>query len=211
MKCVLCHQRSGKRYCPAVRGYICPPCCGREREVSIECPFDCVYLQEAHRYELERAEPPTQLPYAAHDVPRDFLHEKEPFIGGLSHWLMRSALNNPGVVDADLRTTLDALIRTYETLSSGLVYETLPEGPLRVNLYRELQKFVEDWRKQESQRTGLEAIRDGDVLRSLVFLGRLAQAHDNHRPRGKAFVSFLRRVFPETTTQQSQRLIIAGA
>ncbi len=211
MKCVLCNQRSGKRYCPGVRGYICGPCCGTEREVSIECPFDCVYLQEAHRRELERAEPPTEVPYAGHEVPRDFVHEKEPFIGGLSHSLLRYAMNNPGMVDADAQATLDALVRTYETLSSGLVYETLPEGSLRVNLYRELQKFFEDWRKQESQRAGMEVIRDGDVLRSLVFLGRLALVHDNRRPRGKAFVSFLRRVFPEPTTQQSQRLIIPGA
>lgn len=211
MKCVLCQQRSAKRNCPGVRGYICALCCGKEREVSIECPFECVHLQEAHRYELERAERPAEVAHASHDVPDAFVQEKEPFIGAMSVALLRTALESPGVVDADVRVALDALIRTYETLASGLFYETLPEGPWQVSLYRELQQFVETWREEESRRAGMVVVRDGDVLRSLVFLRRLAQAHDNRRPRGKAFLSFLRRVFPQTAAQQSQSVILPGS
>lgn len=210
MKCLLCQQRNGKRHCPGVRGYICPLCCGQEREVSIECPFECVYLQEAHRYELARAEPATELPYAAHQIPDDFLQEKEPFIGGLAVTLLQSALDTQSMVDTDLRAALDALIRTCETLSSGLFYETLPEGPARVNLYREMQNFVEKWREEELRRTGMTMTRDADVLRSLVFLGRLAQAHDNRRPRGKSFLALLRRLYPQAVARHSQSVVIPG-
>lgn len=211
MKCVLCKQRSAKRNCPGVRGYICALCCGTAREVTIECPFECPYLQEAHRYELARAAPPTEVPHASHEVPDSFVREKEPFIGAMSVTLLRWALDTPGVVDADLRAALDAMIRTFETLGSGLYYETLPETPLQVNIYRELQKFVENWRQQESRQAGTVTVRDSDVLRALVFLRRLAGAHDNGRPRGKAFVSFLRRVFPEAVAQQSQGVILPGS
>jgi len=210
MKCSLCKQRTAKRHCPSVRKYICAICCGTEREVSLDCPLDCVYLQEAYRHEMERAEPPKEPPYAAHQVPDEFLREKEPFIGSMALTLLRYSLANPGVWDADLRAVLDALVRTYETLSSGLLYETLPEGPLRVSLYRELQKFVEEWREEEEKKAAFSLTQDGDVLRSLVFLGRLAQAHNNQRPRGRSFVAFLRRTFPEVVARQSRSLIIPG-
>lgn len=210
MKCVLCQQRSARRECPGVHGSICAICCGEQREVTIECPLDCVYLQDAHRHELGKHEPPAEIPYAGHDVSNDFLREKEPFIGSLALRLLEYAMENRVAVDADLRAALDALIRTYQTASSGLVYETLPEGPLRVGLYRGLQDFIAKWREAETQRAGLSSLRDGDVLRSLVFLARLSLMHDNRRPRGKAFLTFLRHAFPGVAAREQQGLIVPG-
>jgi hypothetical protein len=211
MKCVLCKQRAGKRYCPGVQAYICPLCCGQEREVSIDCPFECTFLQQAHRFEMERREPPAEMAFASHEVPRHFVEENQRFIGGLAATLLKTAVEIPGIRDEDLRAVLDSQIRTYETLSTGLVYETLPDGPSRIHVYRELQKFVEHWRKEESERSGVTGPRDGDVLRSLVFLRRLAQRHDNGRPRGRLFYGFLRRMFPNVVGTETQSLIVPGA
>ncbi len=227
MKCVLCQQRSGKRYCPGVQGYICPLCCGQEREVSIDCPFECAFLQQAHRFEVERRQPPAEIAFASHEVPRHFVEEKQRFISGLAVTLLEAALelssstapaagqSSPlvlgGVRDEDLRAALDSLIRTYETLSTGLVYETLPEGPVRLRLYHGLQEFIEQFRKEEAERAGMALTRDGDVLRSLVFLRRLAQRHDNGRPRGRLFLGFLRRMFPHIPERHAQSVIVAGA
>ncbi len=210
MECTLCKQRSGKRYCPGVRGYICTLCCGTEREVSIDCPFECVHLQEAYRNEQQRAEPPEKVAYSENELPEGFVQEHQTFIGAMAVNLLGSATERPGTIDDDLRAVLDSLIRTYQTISSGLVYETLPDGPARVETYRRIQAFVQDWRKQESERTGISVLRDGEVLRSLVFLGRLAQVHDNHRSRGKSFLAFLRRTFPAAVARQQQNLIVPG-
>ena len=47
MACPLCEKRKPKRPCPARGDLICARCCGEQREVSIECPFDCSYLRES--------------------------------------------------------------------------------------------------------------------------------------------------------------------
>ena len=51
MSCAICEKRKEKRFCPAVHGRICPQCCGEQREVTLDCPSDCVYLQQAREHE----------------------------------------------------------------------------------------------------------------------------------------------------------------
>lgn len=212
MACLICEQRAAKRNCPAVRGAICSLCCGREREVSLECPFECIHLQEGHRHELQRREPPPEVVHPAHELPRGFAEEKSRLLGGLAVTLLGQALGLRGIVDEDLRKTLDALIRTYETLSTGLVYETLPEGTLRVHIYAAVQGFLARLREEESRAAGMTVTRDSDVLRALVFLARLAEHHNNQRPRGRSFIAFLHRSFPIVTEAEApSSLIVPGA
>jgi hypothetical protein len=54
VSCVICEKRKEKRFCPAVHGRICPQCCGENREITLDCPSDCVYLQQARERELPR-------------------------------------------------------------------------------------------------------------------------------------------------------------
>jgi len=51
MSCALCEKRKEKRFCPALHDRICPQCCGEQREVTLDCPSDCVYLQQAREHE----------------------------------------------------------------------------------------------------------------------------------------------------------------
>lgn len=53
-KCVYCHERKGKRPCPALDGLICSPCCGEHRMTRISCPSDCVYLDTNTEYQQKR-------------------------------------------------------------------------------------------------------------------------------------------------------------
>lgn len=53
-KCLYCHERKGKRPCPALRGAICSQCCGTHRVVSIACHSDCVYLDMNVEYQQKR-------------------------------------------------------------------------------------------------------------------------------------------------------------
>ena len=54
MSCAICEKRKEKRFCPAVHGRICPQCCGEQREVTLDCPSSCVYLQQARQHERPR-------------------------------------------------------------------------------------------------------------------------------------------------------------
>lgn len=53
-KCVYCHERKGKRPCPALGGTICSPCCGEHRIVRVSCPPDCSYLDTNSEYQQKR-------------------------------------------------------------------------------------------------------------------------------------------------------------
>ena len=53
-KCAYCHERKGKRACPALRGEICTSCCGEHRGREIRCPLDCVYFTPHEAYQRER-------------------------------------------------------------------------------------------------------------------------------------------------------------
>ena len=60
--CKICESRRAKRFCPAVHGEICSLCCGREREVTLHCPLDCEYLQEARKHERPVDVNPEEFP-----------------------------------------------------------------------------------------------------------------------------------------------------
>jgi hypothetical protein len=53
-KCVYCHQRKGRRACPALDGLICSQCCGEHRLTRISCPPDCAYLDAGSEYQQRR-------------------------------------------------------------------------------------------------------------------------------------------------------------
>ncbi len=53
-KCLYCHQRKGKRACPALGGVICSQCCGTNRITNISCPTSCVFLESNDDYQQKR-------------------------------------------------------------------------------------------------------------------------------------------------------------
>ena len=53
-KCIHCHQRKGKRSCPALNGMICSQCCGEHRITTISCPTSCVFLEANDDYQQKR-------------------------------------------------------------------------------------------------------------------------------------------------------------
>ena len=209
--CAICHKRKPKRDCPGVHGAICPQCCGTEREVSVDCPLDCTYLRESRRHDTAKMAPPKEIPFPDVEVPDPFLHEHEQLIGQISLVMLRHYLENPRVTDNEVREALDKLVQTYQTQQSGIYYESLPESGLAVGVFREVKKFLDEGPEKERRQGGLGQVKEGDVIRALVFLYRLATVHDNHRPRGRAFLSFLRQTFPEAVrAPEPSRLIIPG-
>lgn len=110
--------------------------------------------------------------------------------------LMR-AMASGKAVDRDAGEALEALIRTYRTLESGLIYETRPQNPYAVAIQEKLKESIEELRKRIAEESGMHTLRDADLLGTLVFLQRLEIQHNNGRPRGRAFFDFLRSYFPE--------------
>jgi hypothetical protein len=200
LSCAICEKRKEKRFCPAVHGRICPQCCGEQREVTLDCPSDCVYLQQAREHEkprlIEELDQAALFPKV--EVGDQFLYEQEHLILGLSYALAKSARADHGIRDADLITALSSLAHSYETLSnSGLVYEVPVTNLTHQAVTAEVQKMVKEYREAEQRHMGYSKLRDSDVLRGLVFLLRMGTVRTTGRPKSRAFVDFLYRQFPE--------------
>jgi hypothetical protein len=179
-------------------------CCGTEREVTVDCPLDCVYLREAHQH--ERVEPidPHSFPNQDIRVTEEFLREREPLLLFLARALLDGALATPGAVDLDVREALEALVRTHRTLESGVYYETRPNGPVAANICRLLQSGLAELRRKEKEESGMARTRDAEVLGLLVFLQRLELDNNNGRKRSRAYLDFLRSFFPEHPSELVQ-------
>jgi hypothetical protein len=200
LACSICEKRKEKRFCPAVHGRICPQCCGEQREVTLDCPSECVYLQQAREH--EKARPLAELDQSALfpkvEIGDAFLYEHEHLILGLSYSLAKSARAGHSVRDSDLIAALTALARTYETLtSSGLHYEAPVTNLAHQAIAADIQQMVKEYREAEQKHTGYTRLRDSDVLKALVFLLRMGLTRTSGRPRSRAFVDFLVAQFPE--------------
>lgn len=191
-----------------MRGDICAPCCGTEREQTVSCPLDCEYLSEARKHEVKPYLNPDTFPNRDIVVDEKFLMAHEPVLLWLSMSVLRPALATEGLVDGDVREGLESLIKTYRTLQSGLVYESRPANPLAGAVYEAVQVGVEEFRKRAREKLGAESLRDVEVLGVLVFLQRLELQHNNGRRRGRAFIDFLRSQFPEPTAAESSSRLI---
>jgi hypothetical protein len=192
--CKICQVRRPRRYCPGVSGDICPLCCGNEREVTVNCPLDCVYLREARSRERLPEVDPKQFPNPDVRISEDFLRKNEPLLIAIAGAVARASLQTGGVVDSDTREALDSMIRTYRTLQSGLYYESRPDNVLAASVQRDVKQAVEELQQQATEAGA--TIRDGDILGVLVFLQRLGIQHANGRPKGRAFIHFLQQFFP---------------
>ena len=197
MKCAICGIRKPRRYCPGVRGDICTICCGTEREQSVDCPLDCTYLREAHQYERLTVIDPATIPNTDIRVTDSFLMENELLVGFLGNTVFAAALETPGATDFDVREALEALIKTYRTLESGLYYETRPDNIYAANIVRYVQSKIQELKEQEQQERGMSTVRDSAILGVLAFLQRLEYGHNNGRKRSKGFLDFLSRLAPK--------------
>jgi hypothetical protein len=199
MACAICETRRPRRFCPGVRGDICSICCGTEREVTVDCPFECEYLQEARRHDRPVDTEPEHWPNRDIQVSEEFLVEHEDLLMAVGRALAGAALDNPGTIDFDAREALEGLIRTHRTLESGVYYESVPPNPMAANLYRAVQAGAAEFRQAEHQRLGISRTRDGDVLRVLAFLQRVELDRNNGRRRGRAFLDGLRSLYAEAS------------
>src|SRR5271166_5335763 len=116
LSCPLCNVRKEKRFCPAVHGRICPQCCGEQREVTLDCPSDCPYLQQAREHEKPR--PADQFDAASlflHiEISEQFTYEREHLLMGLSYALVNAAQSDRSLNDRDLIAALSAMSMSYE-------------------------------------------------------------------------------------------------
>lgn len=186
-----------------MHGKICALCCGTEREVTLDCPSTCEYLQEARRHEKPReltAEEREQL-FPKIEVKQSFVYEREPLVVGLTFSIAKSAKFEPSINDRDAIAAVAALAKRYETaVGSGLIYQNATANVLQQRIQDEMEQMIKEYRELEQKHLGYSSLRDSEILQALVFIVRMGYAKTSDRPRSKAFIEFLFARFPEDKT-----------
>jgi hypothetical protein len=202
LSCAICEERKEKRFCPAVHGRICAQCCGEQRELTLDCPSDCPYLQQSREHATEHEHSPSPIEREAMlpeiEVTEQFLYQREELILGLSFALAKSARADRALVDRDLIAAVSSLARSYQTqVNSGLIYEPATTNMAHQAIASEVETMVKEFRVAERQHIGHARLRDSDVLKALVFIVRLALGRTSGRPKSRAFIDFLLAQFQE--------------
>ena len=216
LTCAICEVRKEKRFCPAVHGRICPQCCGEQREVTLDCPSECPYLQQAREHEKPRTADqidPARL-FLQIEVSDQFMYEKEHLLMGLSYALAAAARSDRSLHDQDLMAALSVLAESYERrINSGLHYEPPITSEAQRRVGAQIETMVDEFRAAEQEHVGYSSLKDSEVLKALVFLLRLAHGRTSGRPKARGFVEFLFTQFPEKesaviTPQEAGSIII---
>lgn len=203
MSCAICEIRKEKRFCLAIHGRICPQCCGEQREVTLDCPSECPYLQQAREHEKPRAAEDFDRAalFLQVEVSDQFTYEREHLLMGLTYALAKAAQADRALNDRDLIAALTALCRSYERLTkSGLHYEEPLTSAAQQAVAAQVEVMVKEFREAEQKQLGYSNLKNIDILRAVVFLLRLAHGRTTGRPKSRAFIEFLFAQFPEKKT-----------
>ncbi len=209
MPCPICRKRKAKRFCPAKGENICSVCCGTEREVTIDCPSDCTHLVASRRYDSERREIDwSKVPFRETKVPTSFVVDHQRLLLALSYSICLYARDNVALVDSDVLAALQSLAEAYRTLSSGIYYEKVPDYIVQRGLYNALKSAIEDFKKAEAREVGATRIRDSEIRDTLIFLTQLGATRSNGRPKGRAYLDFLRTQFKSEEFSKSKSSVV---
>ena len=188
--CPLCSDRAGKRYCPAKGVQICAVCCGTLREVEIDCPSSCIHLKASRSYAAEKQIPDPQLDAKIHKYDEKFLHDFSPILDAVSKSVVEERLTSPWLVDRDVIEVYKSLHTTMKTLASGIYYESLPDGPVRISLFRRLKTLIDEL-MQPDPSADHGVLKVSEALDVLDFLTFVAQMNSSVRPRSRGYLDWL--------------------
>jgi hypothetical protein len=206
-RCPLCTERSAKRFCPAKQTSICAVCCGTKREVEIDCPSSCAYLKSGRSYESETKPLDPDVVARAKSFRPNFVEEYGPVLEILGRAVAEERQRSPWIVDRDVMEVYRALSATMKTLSSGIHYESLPEGPARIAMFRTLKTLLDSMMSPTDAQQ--RALRVSEVLEVLDFLLVAVAANSSGRPRSRQYLDWLSSMFEVAPpSPESGRLII---
>jgi len=213
LTCPICQKRKAKRFCPAKAETICPVCCGTEREVTIDCPSECPHLMASREHDYQRhGVERSEVPFPDVKITGSFLAAHEDLLLDLAYAICLFARDNSTLVDSDVITALKSLAEAYRTLASGIVYENPPAYRLQVELYQVVKSSIEEYKRGERGKmvvSSVRNIRNGEICDTLVFLTQLGTLKSNGRPKGRAYLDFLRTHFsPEAFSQSASDIVV---
>jgi len=205
--CPLCSTRPAKRYCPAKEKQICAVCCGTKREVEIDCPSSCAYLKASRSYGAEKLEIDPELAIKIRKYDDRFVERFHRVLMAINAAVAEERASSPWLVDPDVIEVYKALAATMRTLSSGIYYESLPEGTVRITLFRRLKDLFDEL-MAPAPAADHPVLKASEAVDILDFVTYVAQVNSSVRPRTRRYLDWIVETFGLQQPQQSSGLII---
>ncbi len=195
MSCAVCERRKPRRDCPALGKGICDACCGRYRELTLDCPAECPHLIDAYRYERQRPVPESRkfrpdFPLSARQV-----DEIQQLLTTLLEGLQAFRQRHRELADADLAEAMESRLKALETQASGLVYDASPVGGLGRELYQQLAELEQKPGQRSELAPATVPTREQRIL-AYVLLIRTVKINSSGRARARGFMVWLNDRFP---------------
>ena len=177
----------------------------------MDCPGTCPHLQAGRAYEAEKRTLDPDLLARVQPLGDDFILKFSPIMDALSIGVVEEYQTSQWLVDNDVIEVYKALGSTLKTLDSGIHYESLPEGSVRVSLYRRLKESVDQFMRPQGD--GSRILRVSEAVQVMDFLVFAATVNSNPRPKSRQYLDWITgmaatRVVPEQQTNRTSRLIV---
>jgi hypothetical protein len=202
--CPLCSARSAKRFCPAKDVRICAVCCGEKREIEIDCPSSCSYLKASRSYEFEKPVLDPDLQARMRKFDDNFVQRYQYVLAVINAGIVEERLGSGWLVDSDVIEVYKALGTTLRTLSSGIYYESLPEGPVRLSLFRRLKSALDEL-MQPDPSAQRPLLKSSEAVEVMDFITLVAQLNTTVRPRSRRYLDWTAETFGYPHPEQQQR------
>jgi hypothetical protein len=147
-------------------------------------------LKASRSYESEKPIPDPEVASRAQQFGEDFVVQHHVPLDLLTLAIVEERMNSVWLVDNDVIEVLKALRATLKTLSSGIYYEALPEGPIRQALFRRLKEILDQLMEVDpaAERRVLKISEAMDVL---DFLTLVAEANSSVRPKSRRYLDWI--------------------
>ena len=211
MKCVSCGKRKAKRYCPALKGSICPVCCGEKRGVEIKCPLDCIYFVEGQKHQqLKVMQQRLKKEGAVSYVRRAELYNRNPGVFARIEKIFADAFRaNRKLRNDDVVSALALVKGTLDTEKKGLIYQHQSENSYANELSTRILIALTDFKDSPEIREDRITV---DFAGSVVeeFL-KEAEFYMENESNPQSYLVHILRYHPEdeaSSGRQSDQLIV---
>ena len=158
--------------------------------MTINCPFSCEYLRESRLHE-KRPLNEAEMPHRDVRIDNEFLRKSETVLMLMAAFMNGALHVTPNAADRDAREALEALVASFREGK-----EVVPEGVIAAGIVEQFREKLGQFIKELQDRDA-GPFADRVFLGVLVFMARVAYGYDNGKPHSRAYVHYLRGIFPE--------------
>jgi len=152
-------------------------------------------------YENDRRIPDPELAAAAQKFDKSFIYHHTQLLNTVCLAICEERAVSPWLVDTDVIEVFKDLAKTMKTLSSGIYYDSLPEGVSRISLFQRLKQLFDGFMIPQPQNMD-QSLTVSAAIDVLTFLTYIATVNSNSRPRSRQYLDILSstsdQIAPET-------------